>query len=149
MFKNEKEGLTLHQIMLILAAFGLILLVTAVLLVSARKESRDNKRLADMAMIRSALELHFHDCNHYPAQLIPGKPIQAPEQCGGRTYLAFVPADPKNKAYYYVPCTGSGRPYNCQPNQANASSYELGLFMETKTANMPKGRIVATPDRLY
>jgi Tfp pilus assembly protein PilE len=148
MFKNKNEGLTLHQLLLILAAFGLLLVITALLLTNARRESRDSKRLADISIIRSALELHFHDCNFYPSQLEPNKPIKAPEKCGGHTYLSSVPADPKKKAYYYEPCTGSGT-YNCPDTKGEASYYNLGYVMETRVAGVPKGRNIANPDKLF
>lgn len=53
----------------VIIIIGLLTSVTLLSLNSARAKSRDSKRIADVRMISSALELYFDDYNYYPIKL--------------------------------------------------------------------------------
>jgi len=145
-FKNNQAGYTLTELLVVIVVFGIMSAFAMVILNTARKDTRDMKRIADVAMIRMALELYYHNCNEYPVSLVPGAPLDAVE-CDGSIFLKKIPTDPSGLAYRYTPCVGSGDFY-CAPGQEGATWYELSYMLEGRSSGLPPGRHLASPDRM-
>ena len=67
MKKIDKEsGFTLIELLVVISIIGLLTTVATVALISARKNSRDAKRMHDAAQIVKALEMYNDDFGQYP-----------------------------------------------------------------------------------
>jgi type II secretory pathway pseudopilin PulG len=110
--RRNKKGFTLIAIIGILASVVLASLNTA------RKKSRDARRIADLGQIRLALELYF-DSNSasYPTALS----ALSGSNCGGSPCMPAVPTDPVGSSAYSYAAIGSG---------TSCSSYHLGANLE-------------------
>lgn len=143
--QKNNQGFTLAEVLTVVAVTGIIAAMAAFLLNNSQRTKRDMARIADITKIKNALELHFYNCNKYPATLQVGKPIGG-ESCGGNIYLKSVPADVStNLPYQYTSCTGNG-PYQCSLGQEDATSYEIEYTLEGDAGGLKKGRHKATPE---
>ena len=94
MFKNKK-GFTLIELLVVIAIIGILASVVLASLNSARKKSRDARRIADIKQVQLALELYFDATRAYPAALSSLTP----------TYIPVVPNDPLTAPYTYEKCS--------------------------------------------
>ena len=139
MKKKYNKGFTLIELLVVIAIIGILSSVVLASLNSARKKSRDARRLMDMKQIQTALELYYDSNNRYPDSDFQG--------CGGWdsggdgdfiTYLktaGFLPQDILdpiindscgNYAYYRYGAGG----YGC--DSSRGAYYVLGVRdMET------------------
>ncbi len=62
----KNKGFTKLEILIVLGVIGLLGVMSAIALNSARERARDAKRLSDVARTQIALELYFNDHNGYP-----------------------------------------------------------------------------------
>ena len=74
MFRSKKGGknygFTLIELLVVIAIIGILASVVLASLNSARKKSRDARRLADIGQLRVALELYYDaQTNKYPPTL--------------------------------------------------------------------------------
>ncbi len=90
--KKTQKGFTLIELLVVIAIIGILSSVVLASLNSARRKSRDARRMADLQQIKLAAELYF-DANgsQYPATLDG----LAPE------YIGAVPTDPLGPDYEY------------------------------------------------
>jgi prepilin-type N-terminal cleavage/methylation domain-containing protein len=109
MFKSKK-GFTLIELLVVIAIIGILASVVLASLNSARKKSRDARRVADIKQLQLALELEFDSARAYPAAL-------ATLATNGR--IPVVPTDPLTAAYSYELC--------------GSTSYQLGAALEEST----------------
>lgn len=133
--KIFRNGFTLVELMVVIAIFGLLIMIVVMNISSARKSSRDAQRKADLNTIRIALQTYKEKYGTYP-------PHKSSTNCGGSdawanssgtcggewlttdanfyTILEEVPVDPlntgvnaglqnENYVYSYFPTT---RNYN-------------------------------------
>lgn len=121
MFKKRQSGFTLIELLVVIAIIGILSSVVLASLNSARKKSRDARRVADVRQLQLALELYYDaNSSKYPTALSALAP----------TYIAAVPNDPgSNLAYAYVGLQGSASA------AATCGSYHLGTKIEDTTAN--------------
>ena len=139
----SQKGFTLIELLVVIAIIGMLSSVVLASLSSARKKSRDAKRLSDMQQVRTALELDYNDHNAYPVSDYDG--------CGGwdvgNQTLPFMngklignmskhPVDPIASGTcsgyrYYRYSAGS---YGCDPKKGNY--YVLGVT-DMETSNGP------------
>ncbi len=100
---------------------------------SARDKARDAKRLADMRMVASALELYYNDKNEYP-KAENGKPIGTSPD-----YLLEFPTSPS-------PADGTCTDYSNTYwyTQKSATSYTLEFCLGGVTGGAPAGNNVLT-----
>ncbi len=108
MLKNKK-GFTLIELLVVIAIIGILASIVLASLNSARKKSRDARRVADIKQIQIALELYFDATQAYPTLLSSLAP----------TYIAALPADPLTAAYAYEKCS--------------ATLYHVGAALEEST----------------
>ncbi len=64
--KQNQKGFTLIELLVVIAIIGLLASVVLLALNSARKKSRDARRVADARQIATALELYYDGNNGYP-----------------------------------------------------------------------------------
>ena len=108
MLKNKK-GFTLIELLVVIAIIGILASVVLASLNTARKKSRDARRVADTKQLQLALEMYFDANRDYPAALSSLAP----------TYIPVVAADPLTAAYTYERC--------------NSTLYHLGAALEEST----------------
>ena len=120
----HRKGFTLIELLVVIAIIGILSSVVLASLNSARRKSRDARRIADLGQLRLALELYFDAARVYPS-VLPG--TLATTGCGGSPCIAAVPNDPLSVAgsipYLYAGL-GSG---------ATCSSYHIGATLEETT----------------
>lgn len=143
--KNQK-GYTLTELLVVIVVFGVMSAFAVVVLNSARKDTRDMKRVADVTMIRMALELYYHNCNEYPTGLQAGATLTS-VNCNGLLPLRAIPRDPSGSYYNYTPCVGSGD-FHCAPGQDGATWYELSYYLEGISSGLNPGRRLANPQKM-
>ncbi len=123
MFKSKnKKGFTLIELLVVIAIIGILSSVVLASLNSARKKSRDARRIADLGQLRLAEELYFDSNKSYTATLA-GSTL-ATTGCGGSACIAAIPTDPLDTTVYSYAGIGSG---------AICSSYHLGAKLEEST----------------
>lgn len=111
---REQKGFTLIELLVVIAIIGILSSVVLASLNSARKKSRDARRISDLKQIQLALEM-YADANGsvYPEALSSLVP----------TYLPSTPVDPLNtgnNVYKYAGVQVSG----------SCTSYHLGATLE-------------------
>ncbi len=110
MIKNNKKGFTLIELLVVIAIIGILASIVLVSLNTARKRSRDTRRIADVRQLQLALELYFDSNKAYPATLSSLAP----------TYIPVISTDPNGGAYLYAAISVSG----------SCTSYHLGATLE-------------------
>lgn len=102
---DQNSGLTLIELLIIIASLGLFLSIVIVVLGSVRfkqndiQKLRDSRRLSDMAQLRTGLDLYLSQAGGYPDMHLwySGAYISC-----GKDKIIQVPKDPgTNGAYFY------------------------------------------------
>lgn len=124
-FKGSR-GFTLIELLVVIAIIGILASIVLASLNTARRKSRDARRVADIKQIQLALELYFDAVGEYPdasSSLAP-------------TYIPAVPKDPAgtNPAYPYDNYDDATTKTSCLVADAGAClSYQLGALLEEVT----------------
>ena len=124
MFRSKKEGknygFTLIELLVVIAIIGILASVVLASLNSARKKSRDARRLADVKQLQVALELYYDaNTSKYPATLAL---VEGATSCGTGPCIAKMPKDPLGATTYS---------YTSFP--AACTDYHLGASLEEST----------------
>lgn len=97
----KKGGFTLIELLVVIAIIGVLASIVLASLNSARRKSRDSRRVADIKQLQLALELYFDAAvggsPNYPAALSSLAP----------TYIPTVPVDPLGGSYGYFKCSST------------------------------------------
>lgn len=103
--KKGKKGFTLIELLVVIAIIGILASVVLASLNSARKKSRDARRLSDIKQIQVALEFYFDSNNSaYPADIYDTtNGLAGASACGsGNKCMPSVPTDPLDATVKYV-----------------------------------------------
>lgn len=118
--ETHKKGFTLIELLVVIAIIGILASVVLASLNSARKKSRDARRIADVKQIQLALELFFDAAsnNIYPTDIYAVSGGLAP------TYIPQVPKDPLGQTNYAYTCGGG-------------TTYHIGVGLEQNATQNP------------
>jgi prepilin-type N-terminal cleavage/methylation domain-containing protein len=123
---GTKRGFTLIELLVVIAIIGVLASVVLASLNSARRKSRDARRVADIKQIQLALELYFDSKGEYPdatSKLAPD-------------YIPTVPTDPVAQAVYlfnsYISTTIDAS-NDCTEASETCLYYHLGAGLEEST----------------
>lgn len=103
--KTEKKGFTLIELLVVIAIIGILASVVLASLNSARRKSRDARRLADIKQIQVALEMAFDGEGTYPVGAFAAMEtaLELTTCAGTSACMTSVPADPlATQAYEYA-----------------------------------------------
>lgn len=109
-----KSGFTLIELLVVIAIIGVLASIVLASLNSARRKSRDTRRVADINQLRLALELYFDANAAYPDTI-----DLLETGCAGPC-IPSVPDDPLDVPYLYADC-------------ADDTRYHLGGALEEDT----------------
>ena len=143
--KSNKKGFTLIELLVVISIIGILSSTVMASLNSAREKARDARRLADMAQVKTALELYYDDNNQYPST--GGTNVTyADPGCGALTapdtttadwipglvasgYMKVLPHDPrpKDNARNY------GWPYACYMYASDGQLFILSAWATVET----------------
>ena len=119
MFKSKK-GFTLIELLVVIAIIGILASVVLASLNSARKKSRDARRVADIKQIQLALEMFFDANRSYPTGLYGTGDLDGLTKGG---YMPTVSYDP----------LGTTIQYSYAYTPATPTYYHLGASLEEST----------------
>ncbi len=111
------RGFTLIELLVVIAIIGVLASIVLASLNSARRKSRDARRITDIKQLQLALELYFDgEGNNYPTALAA---------LATEGYIPTVPQDPLGG-------TGTCRPGYCYayPSGTTRTTYHLGAQQE-------------------
>lgn len=121
-----KKGFTLIELLVVIAIIGVLASVVLASLNTARRKSRDARRVADIKQIQLALEMEFDDAQEYPDAL-------STLQSNG--FIAVVPTDPTTgTAYAYSNLNWVSGVREACSGASTCTFYHLGALLED-TAN--------------
>ncbi|MCX6820049.1 MAG: type II secretion system protein [Candidatus Adlerbacteria bacterium] len=137
------EGFTLIELLVVIAIIGILASIVMVNLASARKKTRDAKRISDIKNLQLSLEEYYNDNLKYPTvlgSLIPN-------------YLPNIPYDPNGtvvcnigseaSCYAYAALNVTGGTADCYA--VPASKYHLGAALEANNAITQDADLAAAP----
>jgi len=110
---NLKRGFTILELLVVIAAVGILATVAIYSLNITRAMSRDSKRVSDISVIRAALTQHWLQKAAYPtadpvdlgrpgtgAEVLAGNGFTARDQIVDPVFLSKIPTGPKVNEYY-------------------------------------------------
>lgn len=110
------RGFTLVELLVVVSIIGILASVVTVNANSARRQSRDAKRKADIQNIAGALELYRATNRMYPnpspaagAVSSYSSQVGSPFRNALSTYTSDIPSDPGAYSYTYTPGTNGAR----------------------------------------
>ncbi len=123
MFSRKNKGFTLIELLVVIAIIGILASVVLASLNSARKKSRDARRIADIKQLQLAQELSFDAHRSYATTL-------ASLVTDG--FIASVPVDPLDTGSGGALCRAGSYCFNVAP-ATNPTLYHMGANLEEDT----------------
>ena len=136
---SGKKGFTLIELLVVIAIIGILASIVLASLNTARRKSRDARRVADLGQIRLANELYFDSNSSYPggatwADLLDDLVTDA--ACGGSACIASLPNDPLNSGsnvYTYQGLQAAAVCAAAAGNSTGCVSYVVKAVLEDST----------------
>lgn len=128
---KKRSGFTLIELLVVIAIIGVLASIVLASLNSARRKSRDARRITDLKQIQLALELYFDAQSppQYPAATDPtvaancdSDSANGLEVLATGGYIPQVPKDPQGGCYRYTSVSSGTR-----------TTYHLGTTLEEST----------------
>lgn len=110
MRNKRNKGFTLIELLVVIAIIGILSSVVLASLNTARRKSRDAKRISDLKQLQLAFEFYFDAKGSYPK--VTDLDLSTLVTDG---YIASIPHDPVGNSdylYAYYPTTGSPTTYH-------------------------------------
>ncbi len=142
---NENKGLTLVEIIISVAVIGLLATLAAVAVNNSQKKVRDNRRIEDMVMIRSAMQLIYNESGSFNANTCSEGARVA--DCRGEELLKYINniqnlTDPDSKGISCVQDFSKGCDYAFQA--LSSDGYSVFFYLENGTQGYAEGQHVLT-----
>jgi len=131
--RNAHSGFTILEIIIVIAALGLLATLAAISLTSSRARMRDAQRLSDVSVIRSAMSQFWLEKATYPVSTgvslhapgtntdsLSGDGFVAAASAQPPVYLASIPVGPNANEFYRY--------------KGNANGYSIRFQTERVTA---------------
>ena len=125
---KKKAGFTLIELLVVIAIIGILASVVLASLNSARKKSRDARRVSDIKEVQLALELYFDEKIEYPVGTSGFSVAIGLVKTEG--FLPTVPDDPLSG-------TGQNEYFYCR--YTGGTSYHLGANLEENNTSILSG----------
>jgi len=133
--KTRKKAYTLAEIVLAVMIIGLIFSIVSVSLSEIRRNSRDTRRVSDIAQIQLALEEYYRDEGFYPDTLNLGENLIG--STTNRIYIIRVPQNPQ-------PAASNCEPSNYQYTK-DGDSYQIKFCLEKNIDEYNTGQNCLSP----
>ncbi len=133
----KARGFTLIELLVIISIIGFLAAVILVTLDSARKKSRDARRLSDIHQIQSALELFYTSCSGYPSAFAINNAQGCPSGTTFGSFMLILPTNPTPGGVTYTYASAS--PY---------TTYTLIFSLEGQTSSLSSGSHTASPTNI-
>lgn len=145
--QSGNKGFTLIELLVVIAIIGVLASIVLASLNTARKKSRDTRRVADMNQAKLALELFYDSNRRYPDTFAGnGTALLVP------TFIASWPTDPiTGTAYTYYAGLNNraddGSPSNnvCSASGASCQLFHTGATVEDQTITAMSSRAGGCP----
>lgn len=133
--KIGSKGFTLTEILVVIAIIGILTTVVSISTSSAKKQSRDAKRKADLELVAGALEIYYAQNKTYPLSTSEQSVSNALNILITDGYISTLPEDPKK--------TEPGQVYNYQTDETGTKYYLDAQLERTETPTI--SNITANP----
>ena len=127
MFIKKESGFTLIELLVVIAIIGILSSVVLASLNSARKKSRDARRVGDIKQLQLALEMYYDSNASYPTST--DSTYILPVALKNAGFIPQVPKDPQNTSTYKYTYFSSG----------DNSSYILKAVLENNNRKILDG----------
>lgn len=129
-----KQGFTLIELLVVIAIIGVLASVVLASLNTARRKSRDARRITDLKQVQLALELYFDASGEYPFSGV--SPNFAIDLAVLRpTYIPALSDDPSPGRDYYYRALNDSTGTACTSSGATCLYYHLGADLEENNQN--------------
>ncbi|OGZ97766.1 MAG: hypothetical protein A3G49_03655 [Candidatus Sungbacteria bacterium RIFCSPLOWO2_12_FULL_41_11] len=123
--KAGGKGFTLIELLVVIAIIGILASIVLASLNTARRKSRDARRIADVKQIQLALELYFDAAGEYPDAT--SNAVMSP------TFMPSVPVDPSTTGAYDYQLLLNSAGTVCAATSDTCLYYHLGADLEEST----------------
>ena len=133
--RSLKVGFTLIELLVVIAIIGVLASIVLASLNTARKKSRDARRISDIKQIQLALELCFDAGNGCGANTSTEYPNEdtgntVPAALKSEGYIPQIPVDPSTAAVYTYLNLVSSAGTGCDADTATCNYYQMGAVLE-------------------
>lgn len=125
---KPRTGFTLIELLVVIAIIGILSGIIMASLNGARANSRDGKRISDIAQLQLSLESYYDACKQFPPTLALTQGTGCPSGVTLGTFIPSIPTAPSpGSAYVYETQNADGT--SCSSSSV-CKSYCLGATLE-------------------